>query len=377
MPQPAVDAVQVMTHHAAKGLEWPVVILVDLASDLKNSIWNSVRAVSSGAFDVRRPLADRQLRYWPWPYGAQSKVAIGDAIATGQDTQALRDKAVEEHKRLLYVSMTRARDLIVFARPMKALDGEWMKAISLSDWLPTSDGPSILLNNGEMVPFKRRIFDPNTAAIANPSPSIELRWFQGPEQVAVRLPLTVSPSQSPAVEARVAESAQVGTRITVDRHADFSQLGNALHACLGADLAAPLASLSESEVNAILVRHKVDQDVSTAEVRRQLIAVREWLGRRWHNARLHVELPVTQILSTGQILSGRIDLLVETELGWILIDHKATGHSSHQWDALAASYGGQLAAYRAAIETATRKPVIECWLLFPVAGSAVRIDTIS
>ena len=95
MPQPAVDAVQVMTHHAAKGLEWPVVILVDLASDVKNSIWNSVRAVSSGAFDVRRPLADRQLRYWPWPYGAQSKVAIGDAIATGQDTQDAPRKAVE------------------------------------------------------------------------------------------------------------------------------------------------------------------------------------------------------------------------------------------------------------------------------------------
>ena len=67
------------------------------------------------------------------------------------------------------MSMTRAQDLLVFARPMKALNGEWMKTISLSDWLPTSDGPSILLNNGEMVPFKRRIFDPNTAAIANPS----------------------------------------------------------------------------------------------------------------------------------------------------------------------------------------------------------------
>jgi ATP-dependent exoDNAse (exonuclease V) beta subunit len=90
-----------------------------------------------------------------------------------------------------------------------------------------------------------------------------------------------------------------------------------------------------------------------------------------------VEIPVTHVLSTGQILSGRIDLLVETDLGCILIDHKASGHNTTQWDALAASYGGQLAAYRTAVETATGKPVIESWLLLPVAGGAVRIDTIS
>jgi ATP-dependent helicase/nuclease subunit A len=47
MPQPAVDAVQVMTHHGAKGLEWPVVILVDLAGNVKDSIWDSVRAEST------------------------------------------------------------------------------------------------------------------------------------------------------------------------------------------------------------------------------------------------------------------------------------------------------------------------------------------
>ena len=48
LPGGGADAVQVMTHRAAKGLEWPVVILVDLAGDVRNSLWDSVRAESRG-----------------------------------------------------------------------------------------------------------------------------------------------------------------------------------------------------------------------------------------------------------------------------------------------------------------------------------------
>lgn len=29
LAEPAIDAVKVMTHHGAKGLEWPVVVLLD------------------------------------------------------------------------------------------------------------------------------------------------------------------------------------------------------------------------------------------------------------------------------------------------------------------------------------------------------------
>jgi ATP-dependent helicase/nuclease subunit A len=70
---PAVDAVQVMTHHAAKGLEWPVVVLCDLASDVRDRLWG-VQTESLAAFDVDRPLHRRFVRYWPWAFGAQKKV---------------------------------------------------------------------------------------------------------------------------------------------------------------------------------------------------------------------------------------------------------------------------------------------------------------
>lgn len=55
-------------------------------------------------------------------------------------------------------------------------------------------------------------------------------------------------------------------------------------------------------------------------------------------------------LPNGQILQGRIDLLLKVNGGWILIDHKSNPGGSDRWDAVAQEFAGQLAAYKAAIE---------------------------
>jgi superfamily I DNA/RNA helicase len=64
LAEPAIDAVKLMTHHAAKGLEWPVVILTDLGKDIKDRLW-SISAQSGTNFDAQNPLADRFIRYYP------------------------------------------------------------------------------------------------------------------------------------------------------------------------------------------------------------------------------------------------------------------------------------------------------------------------
>ena len=55
LAEPPVDAVKVMTHHAAKGLEWPIVILLDLEKDIRDRLW-SVSARSDVDLDVAAPL---------------------------------------------------------------------------------------------------------------------------------------------------------------------------------------------------------------------------------------------------------------------------------------------------------------------------------
>jgi len=374
LAQPGVDAVSVMTHHGAKGLEWPVVVLCDLASDIKGRLWNTVQAESPSDFNVHQPLDDRVLRYWPWPFGAQKTVAVADVVGASPTGMAARHEADEEHKRLLYVSMTRARDALVLAREAKNPVGEWMGTMQLDSYLPAADAGTLALANGDTVPFRRDRLHAESADLPHEALGHDLAWFVQPVQIRSRLPLTVSPSASAELAATVVETVRIGTRIDTSDIAERGILGDAIHACLAADLACPEQPVSVEGVQAVLERMGVARPALAAPLQSQLGAIRQWLQARWPGMAAVVELPMTRSLDSGQRVNGRSDLLIRTPTGWILLDHKSTPAASTQWAALASTHAGQLAAYKEVIEAASGLPVEEVWLVLPVAGAALRVE---
>jgi ATP-dependent helicase/nuclease subunit A len=105
----ALDAVNLMTVHASKGLEFPIVFAVNL---------------SKGASGLPRPVRV-----------SGDDVSVGPFVSESDDQERFRER--EETKRLLYVALTRARDRLYLASSLK--DGAFaIGRGSLGDVLPDS-----------------------------------------------------------------------------------------------------------------------------------------------------------------------------------------------------------------------------------------------
>ena len=117
-----------------------MVVAADLESDLKSRLWNVNVFSKNEAVDLKNPLAGRTIRYWPWPFGGQKAgIDVLEQIESSRLGMASRAQEVEESIRLLYVSLTRARDLLVLPLPEKKPAGQWMGTLG-ADWmLPTGD----------------------------------------------------------------------------------------------------------------------------------------------------------------------------------------------------------------------------------------------
>ena len=378
----AGDAVSVLTYHRAKGLEWPVAVLTALDATARSALWG-VRARTQGAFDAAQPLARRFIHCWPATWGrhkAPQPAADAEAGATGQ---ALLAEAIAENRRLLYVGLTRARDvnvLVSCGKPPKEdkpflPDHSWVAETEGAPKLLFGPTGSLKLDDDQEVPRETRHWtlpecDDPPPAQAQPG----CQWFEPRPPVQAR-PLWRQPSAAdtapPPAPATAATHQPVGARIVVNGRPDMATLGTALHLCVAR--AAVLGHSSAEETARILATWCMATAVDAQAVCRQVGAFMGWLAARWPGCPVRVETPIEAPAPDGTRLRGRIDLLVDTPAGWVLVDHKAhPGGTAHD-EALATTHAPQLAAYAQALHTATGRAVVEQWLYLPVGGRVVRV----
>jgi CRISPR-associated exonuclease Cas4 len=105
------DAIEIITIHSAKGLEWPVVIPINTGTQLRRRE------------KLVHRTSDNSLH---WLMGDVVPPGLAGALAADDDSQA------RERERLWHVACTRARDLLAIPRLRDASDASWARIVPLA-----------------------------------------------------------------------------------------------------------------------------------------------------------------------------------------------------------------------------------------------------
>lgn len=359
------EAVQIMTVHGAKGLEFPVVFVPNLEYD-----WTSagprnrppVLAFNPNNLVCKVPDENGELTE---PFSFQ----------LAKDMEARRQHA--ESRRLLYVACTRAADLLVLSGWDTRKKSSWL--MELADALAQAKEKE--LEDPQLQP-------PTVPLFADAAPVIQEHWhecdltdYRNLRQVeaAPRSPAPPEPLDSEAdiaIDLRLAQEPAVADSLTIHAKAAASdsvlpespkqqQRGNLAHEVLGQWHR--WFPMSEDDLMHFVVSrlpdHSLLETVDAKDIHQYLLRLRELPFSKRINAaqRLVTEMPMS-VAMAGEVHNLRLDLLFQDDRGaWHIVDWK-TGNWSRRPDAARKTFRKQMDEYTRAFAVAFDGVQPTAWL---------------
>jgi ATP-dependent exoDNAse (exonuclease V) beta subunit len=353
-PAPRVhdeDAIEVVTWHSAKGREWPVVAVCGLDSGVGARLPDLAVGYEDFA-ELDGLLKKASIEYSP-DFAAPE--------ARERFSASLQAQAESDARRPLYVALTRAREKLILEWP--AFPGNSKSTY----WSVFGSATNARLEEGGLR-IGDRAFQcylhaggtdvPEQAAAADTKDTLAvigrraIRAGEVPENLS---PDSVAPSEL-EVEAFAETPSNLvvetyGNGIDVDVALVGTELGILLHRCFEVLGARPDLSHKLSAATGVKL------DVPALEAITTGVAEFEtWIANKFAPARIARELPFSTTRSDGAVVSGIIDLLVETDDGYWIIDHKSDVVEDPR--ASFASYWPQLAAYVDAVSKVKSGPPV-------------------
>ncbi len=360
----ADDAVQASTWHAAKGLEWPVVVLCDVESDFPRQCGGVRVEPNENGLDLSDPLAGRWIRYTPLPYPANTRDAtLIDRLLDTPAERHAEERRAREHLRVLYVAWTRARDRLIIAGPAKtAFDN----ALTV---LRDATGPLLSVPSAGRAAWAEHDLDIPTHALS-PLPPASRPVATAPTDL--RPPGHVWPAAVTTPSRRsgagtILEEAELGPAMAV-HDLEGPELGEAWHAFIAsvdAHRDDPLAHARRCLQAWGVPRLDLGEVFVSAQQRFDA-----FVAERFAGARVRKEVPGWARADTGVVTLGLLDVWVG---GQAVIDHKMLLGSRERQREAAREYAGQLAGY-AEIASAASGIEPQRWVHLPLAGLMVRLS---
>jgi len=315
------NAVELVTWHSSKGREWPVVVVCGVDRSIGAKLPKMGLGYSS--FDnLSKVLESAQIEYSP---------AFAASETNDRFLADLEDVAETESRRLLYVAITRAREKLILEWPtyLAGKDGLTYWSIlanevgmSLEDkaWkIGEALFPSLVLEGGSEVPED---LDLENAPVKEDLPIAGRRAIHHRAVSDNLTPDSVTPSGLGAMAHAehklelIVES--YGDGLNVELDIKGVALGSFLHDCFEV-LGAKLEFADRlSDIVGIQLDGKAKEDIGSC-----VKSFNNWLNKYFTPSSVAREQPLLAINENGSVVSGTADLVIETDDGLWVIDHKS------------------------------------------------------
>jgi ATP-dependent helicase/nuclease subunit A len=360
-PHPVgAEAVQVMTVHQAKGLEFPVVVIWDGKGQwdtrLQPSPWSMER-------DGRGWMINLDGLTWEEPEGLGIR-------------QTERGYLDSERRRVAYVAATRARDLMIVPKAGAVPPGKFVCGDLLADVPEKLVQTTELYVDGAEPGWARQM----KAVIRKPpgdAAELEQRVKDQWEKVSAEAARPRFRPTSVSSMARVSPVDEIdealGTVPPKDREGRYGGLfGSTVHNAIGLALKSSETNAQEAVRRAAKLYGLTEHlDEAVADVTRGLEALRSAGLTLPLGPNLQLEYPIAGSLSDGDLLTGYIDLVAVTDNGVDVIDFKTDSPPPGQVEQTYPEYAGQVRIYGKLLEAAgvLKGRHFRCGLLFTANGA--------
>jgi ATP-dependent helicase/nuclease subunit A len=362
------DVVRLLTIHGAKGLEFPIVVLANLASAMRS---------------VREPVPDERAHRLHFRVGAATVGRTGHYATPGYDDKWNAEKAAldAEKIRLLYVAATRARDHLVVPYVRSKAPGPFLAALEVM--LPR-DGEHETEVNGvwlveaaalEPPPVEERLEAQVSEEQVAEAAAARDRWAAG-HAVLLRearreLPLTVASSMERSMRPLAAEAAHSGATLLVSEGPPLP-VGDALHLVMERVTLPDGNDLDAVTHGVCAEAGLLDREPEVREMAKRCLASPS-VQRALESDTVQREVPFTTVYDGG-IAVGRVDLVYRGGDGLVVVDYKSDDVTAESAEAHALEHhSGQAEVYARALEQATGVAVKRVVFVFARAGVEVAV----
>ena len=384
------NGIQLHTYHSSKGLEWKYVILSQLyekKNDPKKCVKQDIYGIHfsySEQPSASTPYPEVFIRVIPFIYGAGNTNVPADIQQQIEESSLYKDvikDSLAEANRLLYVGMTRPRDVLIVALEPHKKDVhtlQWLEDVGLDCVRPDAQhdifGVGCRFDDDTMTQDQFDSLSGYRYLAENENMKTRrIPYHQEPCDEGVKY---LSPSKlhvKGMVDAsyQICEHMQQGTLVGKT----MADVGNCIHQIFcGIEQHID----SESYYTNLIESYGLKTYLTDyAAIRKAWEMLVKWLTEQFGAAiNIYHERPFT-LLKVGNVYSGSIDLVWQTSDGDILIDFKTCplgqkyildSDSEHY----AGWYAGQLDAYTDALEEAGEK-VLKRFIYYPVSGMMCEI----